>query len=162
MSRFTMLLTALAVGIGCSHAQTPAPAAPPAAPAAATTAPPAASDANQGAVAEGSSDGAVYFDFDAATLRDDARPVLARAAEELKKNPKARVRIEGNCDERGTDEYNLALGSQRAESAKRYLESLGVAATRIETVSFGSERPKAGGHDESAWSKNRRDDLVLR
>jgi peptidoglycan-associated lipoprotein len=71
------------------------------------------------------------------------------------------VRIEGNCDERGTNEYNLALGERRANSAKNFLVSLGVAADRIEIISFGEERPRALGHNEDSWSQNRRDDFVL-
>lgn len=155
-------ILALCAGAGCSHEkqvqktpetppvveEKPAPAPPPAAPAPAP-------------VADEGGD-AIYFDFDAAVVRDDARPTLQKLAEKLKANPGAKVRIEGNCDERGTDEYNLALGSHRAEAAKRYLESLGVPAGRIATVSFGSERPKFQGHDESSWSKNRRDDFVTR
>jgi peptidoglycan-associated lipoprotein len=106
-------------------------------------------------------DDAIFFDFDASVVRDDARPILQRVADQAKAKSST-VRVEGNCDERGTEEYNLALGAHRAESAKKYLEQLGVPGKRIETVSFGSERPKANGHDESAWSRNRRDDLVLK
>jgi peptidoglycan-associated lipoprotein len=74
----------------------------------------------------------------------------------------SRIHIEGNCDERGTTEYNIALGENRARAAARYLEHLGVSSTRIDYVSYGSERPKDLGHDDAAWAKNRRDDLVLR
>lgn len=102
---------------------------------------------------------AIYFDFDSALLRNDARPELQQVAQEARK-AKA-IRIEGNCDERGTTEYNLALGDARARSAATYLERLGVRKNKIATVSYGNERPKVPGHDESAWSQNRRDDFRI-
>jgi peptidoglycan-associated lipoprotein len=102
---------------------------------------------------------AIYFDFDSALLRNDARPELQKVAQEAKR-AKA-IRIEGNCDERGTTEFNLALGDARARSAATYLERLGVRKNRISTVSYGSERPRVPGHDESAWSQNRRDDFRI-
>jgi len=98
----------------------------------------------------------VYFDFDKYNLRSDARDALEHNARLLKDNPDARVLIEGHCDERGTVEYNLALGEKRAKSAKDYVKSLGVDAGRMNIISYGKERPKALGHDESAWGKNRR------
>lgn len=159
---FAMLL----VGVGCSHAQTkpdqsqaqalrePRPAAKPM-----TTARSQdnemASDQNSHVAGE-----AIYFDFDSALLRNDARPELQKVAQEAKR-AKA-IRIEGNCDERGTTEFNLALGDARARSAATYLERLGVRKNKISTVSYGSERPKVPGHDESAWSQNRRDDFRIR
>jgi peptidoglycan-associated lipoprotein len=102
---------------------------------------------------------AIYFDFDSALLRNEARPELQKVAQEAKR-AKA-IRIEGNCDERGTTEFNLALGDARARSAATYLERLGVRKNKISTVSYGSERPKITGHDESAWSQNRRDDFRI-
>jgi peptidoglycan-associated lipoprotein len=108
------------------------------------------------------SDGnAIYFDFNSANLKEDARPTLQRFGEELA-HAKKSIRIEGNCDERGTTEYNIALGDKRAREAKSYLERLGVPGKRIKVVSYGSERPKYQGHDETAYAKNRRDDLVVR
>jgi peptidoglycan-associated lipoprotein len=104
---------------------------------------------------------AIYFDFDASLVRNEAREVLERYARALKQNPHAKVRIEGNCDERGTEEFNLALGETRAQAARKYLITLGVSASRIESVSYGKERPADPGHDEAAWSKNRRDDLSI-
>lgn len=98
----------------------------------------------------------VYFDFDKYNLRSDARDALEYNARLLKDNPDASVLIEGHCDERGTVEYNLALGEKRAKSAKDYVKSLGVDAGRLNIISYGKERPKALGHDESAWGKNRR------
>ncbi|MBI3449378.1 MAG: peptidoglycan-associated lipoprotein Pal [Acidobacteria bacterium] len=103
----------------------------------------------------------VYFDLDKYDLRDDARAALAASAEWLKANGKWRLLIEGNCDERATNEYNMALGERRANAAKQYLLSAGIDAGRIRTISYGEERPADPGHDESAWSKNRRDDFVI-
>jgi peptidoglycan-associated lipoprotein len=104
---------------------------------------------------------AIYFDFDKSFIRLEYRPVLQEKAAFLKDYPDMRVRIEGNCDERGTNEYNLALGERRGSSAKNFLISLGIAADRIETISYGEERPRGLGHDEESWSQNRRDDFVL-
>jgi peptidoglycan-associated lipoprotein len=106
-------------------------------------------------------DMAIYFDFDSSLLRDDARPVLRNVADEVKGRNTA-LRIEGNCDEIGTVEYNLALGEQRARAAKEYLVHMGVAPDRVAIASYGSQRPKFQGHDESAHAKNRRDDLLVR
>jgi len=102
-----------------------------------------------------------YFDFDKSFIKLEHRPTLHEKAAFLKDYPDMRARIEGNCDERGTNEYNLALGERRANSAKNFLVSLGIAADRIEIISYGEERPRALGHNEAAWSQNRRDDFVL-
>lgn len=102
----------------------------------------------------------VYFDFDKSFIRDDAKDVMKANAEWLKANPKAKVKIEGNCDERGTVEYNQALGQRRAASAKRYLADLGVSGRRILLISYGKEKPLCTDHDESCRQKNRRDDFV--
>jgi peptidoglycan-associated lipoprotein len=104
---------------------------------------------------------AIYFDFDKSFIRLEYRPVLQEKAAFLKDYPDMRARIEGNCDERGTNEYNLALGERRGSSAKNFLISLGIAADRIETISYGEERPRGLGHNEESWSQNRRDDFVL-
>ncbi|GAB4343161.1 MAG: hypothetical protein Kow0099_21370 [Candidatus Abyssubacteria bacterium] len=98
----------------------------------------------------------IYFDYDSAVLKPEAKQKLDRAATWLKQNPNVNVQIEGHCDERGTNEYNLALGERRALSARRYLVSLGVNEARIFTISYGEERPAVEGHDESAWKFNRR------
>jgi peptidoglycan-associated lipoprotein len=103
----------------------------------------------------------IYFDFDQATIRPDQFAKLDHNADYLKSNPSARIVIEGNCDERGTNEYNLALGERRAQNAKTYLVEAGVEANRLRTVSYGEERPLFPGQDESAWAQNRRDDFVL-
>ena len=97
-----------------------------------------------------------YFDFDKYNLRPDARGALEANAKIMRENPTVRVLIEGHCDERGTVEYNLALGEKRARSAMEYCESLGVAGNRMEIISYGKERPVALGHNEEAWQKNRR------
>jgi len=103
----------------------------------------------------------IYFDFDKSFIKLEYRPILNEKAAFLKDYPEMRVRIEGNCDERGTNEYNLALGERRANSAKNFLVSSGIAADRIEIISYGEERPRALGHNEASWSQNRRDDFVL-
>jgi peptidoglycan-associated lipoprotein len=102
----------------------------------------------------------VYFEFDKSDLSDEARMVLRANADFLKANGSVGVAVEGHCDERGTIEYNLALGQRRAQAVKDYLASLGVGAVRIRTVSYGEERPVAFGHDEAAWAQNRRAEFV--
>jgi peptidoglycan-associated lipoprotein len=97
----------------------------------------------------------VYFDFNAADIRGDAAPALDSQAAWLRRYPDVRVRIEGNCDERGTREYNFALGARRADAVRSYLVSHGVPAGRITTISYGKEQPIDPGHDESAWAKDR-------
>ena len=103
----------------------------------------------------------IYFDFDKSFVRPEYRPALTGKAEFLKDSPNVHIRIEGNCDERGTNEYNLALGERRAESAKKFLISLGISPDRIETISYGEERPLAVGHSEDSWVQNRRNDFVI-
>jgi peptidoglycan-associated lipoprotein len=103
----------------------------------------------------------VYFDFDKSNIRDDAAATLQKFAGFAKENGVQGVTIEGNCDERGTREYNLALGDRRAVSVKRYLVGLGMDAHQFTTVSYGKERPVCDEHDESCWSKNRRAVLDL-
>jgi len=98
----------------------------------------------------------VHFDLDSHALSDEGRSVLAKDAEWLKQNPRARVIVEGHCDERGTVEYNLALGEQRALAAREYLQSLGISADRMRTASYGKERPVDPGQTEASWAKNRR------
>jgi peptidoglycan-associated lipoprotein len=97
----------------------------------------------------------VYFDTDSSSLRDDARPVLDAQSNWLRKYPAVRVRIEGNCDERGTREYNFALGARRANAVRDYLVAHGVAAGRIATISYGKEKPIDGGSSEESWQRNR-------
>ena len=102
----------------------------------------------------------VYFDYDQAIVREDQKEIMMKNAQWLKSNPQIRVKIEGNCDERGTAEYNLALGQRRADTVKDFLEGLGIVPKRMQAISYGFERPKDPGHDEAAWAKNRRADFV--
>jgi peptidoglycan-associated lipoprotein len=103
----------------------------------------------------------IYFEFDKADLRPEAQVNLKKKAEWLRFNPAYSVRIEGHCDERGTNEYNLALGERRAHSAKNFLVALGIGAYRILTISYGEEKPADPGHTEDAWAKNRRDEFKI-
>ncbi len=102
-----------------------------------------------------------FFEFNDSTLTADAQSALTSSATWLKKNPQYNLLIEGHCDERGTEQYNLALGDRRANQSKEYLVTLGIDSGRIRTVSYGEERPFDPGHNEAAWAKNRRDHLVL-
>lgn len=104
----------------------------------------------------------VRFDFDKSVLREDGRKTTQGVAEYLKKNPRVKLLIEGHCDERGTSEYNMALGERRAASVMNYLVSLGISKAALSTVSFGKEKPLDPGHNEEAWAKNRRAHFVLR
>lgn len=103
----------------------------------------------------------VYFGFDRYDLDADARATLGAQAGVLQSNPSATVTVQGHCDERGTREYNLALGERRANSVKNYLVALGVAASRVDVISYGKERPAVTGNTEAAWSKNRRGATVI-
>ena len=104
----------------------------------------------------------VFFEFDSASLTAEAQEILRAKAEWLRANPGVRVLIEGHCDERGTNEYNLALGDRRAYSSKAFLTDLGIDDTRISTISYGEERPIASGASEEAWAKNRRAHFVIK
>jgi peptidoglycan-associated lipoprotein len=104
----------------------------------------------------------IYFDFDKYDLRSDAREMLKANADWLKNNPSATVQIEGHCDDRGTAEYNLALGAKRAQSAKDYLTTLGIPAQKISTISYGEELPVCRDESESCWQQNRHDRFVLK
>ncbi|WAC07067.1 MAG: peptidoglycan-associated lipoprotein Pal [Thermodesulfobacteriota bacterium] len=103
----------------------------------------------------------IYFDFDKSNLKPDATATLGKNADWLSKNSTAKIRIEGNCDERGTIEYNVALGERRANIAKQYLIKLGVTADRLSTISYGKEKPLCTEHNDACWSKNRRDDFKV-
>jgi peptidoglycan-associated lipoprotein len=103
----------------------------------------------------------IHFDYDKANLRPEDATVLDQKISILQANATVRVRVAGHCDERGSDEYNLALGNRRATSAKQYLVSHGIDAGRVETQSFGKERPLDPGHNEAAWSQNRRDEFEI-
>lgn len=144
---------------GCSKKPAPGPVVPPPASSgdtsgATSVTPPATSGETSGTMHLQIQD--AFFDYDKAELRPEARAVLTQNAEYLLQHAQTRVTIEGHCDERGTNEYNLALGDRRARAVRDFLVNYGIEAPRIETISFGEERPFAPGHDESAWSQNRR------
>jgi peptidoglycan-associated lipoprotein len=103
----------------------------------------------------------IYFDFDKSNIRDDQKARLEGNADFLKANTRLDITIEGNTDERGTNEYNMALGERRALGAKKYLGNLGVSEHRINTMSYGEEKPLLYGHDEYSWAQNRRADFVI-
>jgi peptidoglycan-associated lipoprotein len=103
----------------------------------------------------------IHYDYDKALIRAGDAAVLDQKVAILQANPALRIRISGHCDERGSDEYNLALGNRRATAAKQYVVSHGIDASRIETVSYGEERPLAPGHDEESWAQNRRDEFEI-
>jgi len=173
---FCLVLSAFVALAGCSSktAQPEAPSTAPASPPAETTKRPAApssstSASSLDALKRGDSTATpaasplqeVYFDFDSYNLRPDARDVLKTNGQWLKANPAAQIQIEGHCDERGTSEYNLALGSKRAQSVKDYLVTLGTDAGRLSTTSYGSELPVCKEHNEDCWQKNRRAKFVI-
>jgi peptidoglycan-associated lipoprotein len=103
----------------------------------------------------------VYFDFDSSEIRGEATEIVAAHAKHLASNPNVRVRLEGHTDERGSREYNIGLGERRAQAVKRALMLQGAADTQLSTVSYGEERPAAAGSDESAWTQNRRVEIVF-
>lgn len=121
-----------------------------------TTAGKAQAGASQAAALE-----TIYFDFDSSLLNDTARATLAANLEKLKANPKAVLRIEGHSDDRGSDDYNLALSERRAQSAKKYLQALGFPAEKLSVLGYGEERPAAKGEGDEIWAKNRRDEFVI-
>jgi peptidoglycan-associated lipoprotein len=102
----------------------------------------------------------VYYDFDNSLVSDEYKPLVTAHAQYLVANPSAKITIQGNCDERGSREYNIALGQRRADGVKKMMVLLGVADNQIDTVSFGEEKPRATGHDEASWSQNRHSDIV--
>jgi peptidoglycan-associated lipoprotein len=102
----------------------------------------------------------VYFDLDSFAVKDEYKPLIEAHAKYLQTNRPARMTIQGNADERGSREYNIALGQRRADTVKRMMQIYGATDTQIETVSFGKEKPRNMGHDEAAWAENRRDDVV--
>lgn len=129
----------------------PKPAVPPAAPAVDKLA-----EAKKAVEAEN-----IYFDFDKYNLKPEAIKVLDKKAAFLREYSQAKVLIEGHCDERGSNEYNLALGDRRANAAKSYLVKAGIAENRLSTISYGEERPVCKEHNETCWAKNRRDHFVV-
>ena len=103
----------------------------------------------------------VYFDFDSSAIREDQVARIQANADYLEKNPQVKIRIEGNCDPRGTNEYNMALGQRRAFTAEKYLVNLGIDKQRLTTISYGEERILLHGNDELSWAQDRRDDFVI-
>lgn len=103
----------------------------------------------------------IHFEYDKYNIKDDMKPIMAQNAEWLLQHPTVEIRIEGHCDERGTTEYNIALGEKRADSARNYLVSLGVAARKIQVVSYGKSKPLVNGVDEISHYQNRRDEFVI-
>lgn len=162
--KISMLSVLAAAVAACSHAQpvAEAPAAPPPAPVKAAPPPekPAAQEIAKPTPLVPVPSDSIYFDFDRADLKPEAKNELATLGTLLAKNPSLTVRVEGNCDERGTEEYNIALGQRRADAAKKYLVNMGAATGQITTISYGKDRPRAKGHDEESWRQNRRDDFI--
>ena len=156
-------LTPLALA-ACAHQQAEAPPPPPVV---AQAAPPVAEAPDQNKADDTAelkrilSGPIAHFEFDQAQLTTESRQKLQALATAMKAHPAARIRIAGNCDELGTTEYNLALGQRRAEVARKYLVELGVADSRVETISYGEERPVAPGHDAESHAANRRDDASV-
>jgi len=148
----------------------PRPASPP--PASRPTPPPTASTNNDADAARRAREAElarlrstmaeiVFFDFDKSEIRADSRAVLDRKVRILRDQPTVRIRVEGHADERGSTEYNLALGSRRAEAVRAYVTATGIAASRIEIVSYGEDRPLQQGRTEAAWARNRRAEFVM-
>ena len=158
-------LLTLLVAVGCASRKqvsttvpesTPPPPTETAPPPPTETAPPPPAEETRSALQD------AYFDFDDASLRDDAKNALENNAKYMEKNSSTAVVVEGHCDERGSVEYNIALGEKRARAAKDFLVSYGVTAGRITTISYGKERPFDPGHSEEAWAKNRRAHFVAK
>ncbi|NJB67364.1 peptidoglycan-associated lipoprotein [Desulfobaculum xiamenense] len=163
-----MMALVLALGTGCAKKQMsaePAPATDQSANAGSLDASEQAlAEANQKAMVAAEKEitqNRIYFDFDKFDLRADSKEVLKAKAELLKKYPTWKLLVEGHCDERGTEEYNLALGERRARAAYEFLVVLGVPSSSLKVVSFGEERPADAGHNETAWSMNRRDEFKI-
>jgi peptidoglycan-associated lipoprotein len=168
----------LTLGVAACRKQPPPAAPPPAAqPQTPTQAPPPAANTNNAApggrntgpagptaaemAAKASLEAKVYFEYDASTIRDDAQNLLRSKVPILQANPQVRIRIEGHADERGSTEYNLALGNRRAEAVRQFLVDLGIPGDRFTILSYGEERPQAMGDNETAWSQNRRAEFVI-
>jgi peptidoglycan-associated lipoprotein len=173
MRKLTMVLVVLAFAFGtmlsmssCAKKQigTGEAAKPGMAPAAAAPAPaaaPSTAGVDKAQEVRAFEAEGIYFDFDKSEIKPEAKAVLEKKAAWLRANPSYKVKIEGNCDERGTIDYNLALGDRRAKAAQKYLNALGISMDRMSTISYGKEKPICTEHNEKCWSKNRRDDFKL-
>ena len=168
MMRKSLIAIAVVAGLyGCASTKTDeAPAAPEptssATPQSATPTPTGARSSSGQPVGDPRASLAkrsVYYEFDKYDVKAEYRPLVEAHAKYLRENSSAKIRIEGNADERGSREYNLALGQRRAEAVKRVMTVLGADGARIETISYGEEKPKSPGHDEAAWAENRRADI---
>ncbi len=157
-SWFTVALAVVALGLSACAKQPPAQEAPKPQP---KQEQPKPKPKPEKPKAQRPQQDAVYFAFDSAALDERARATLDAWAAYLNDHPDVRVRVEGNCDERGTREYNMGLGQRRADSVKNYLVEHGVAADRIATISYGEERPVCTEHNESCWALNRRADIRI-
>ena len=146
------------VGTGEAASAAGAPAAAAAAPAGAA---PSTAGVDMAQDARAFEAEGIYFDYDKSEIKADAKAVLEKKAAWLRANPSYKVKIEGNCDDRGTNEYNLALGDRRAKAAQKYLNALGISMDRMSTISYGEEKPTCTEKNEKCWSKNRRDDFKL-
>jgi len=162
-----LLLTGLVAGCATQSTDESSPAPAPAPTAMGTSSSPRATSSggifgsrNAGAVMPQAR--SVYYEFDRSEIKADSTKVIDANAQYLLEHPELKVKVEGNADERGSREYNLALGQRRADAVQKRMQILGIPADRIESVSYGKEKPKATGHDESAWSENRRSDIVYR
>jgi len=162
------MLAALVLSVGCAKKKAPEPTTPPPAPTnqnpvpTPAPAPDTTSQAPTPATVSEADFQPVFFDLDQSTLNERGRVALDADAKVLRDNPTAHVVIEGHCDERGTVEYNQALGERRAAAARDYLIAAGIAADRLEVISYGKERPFSEAHDESGWSQNRRAQFRVR
>jgi peptidoglycan-associated lipoprotein len=161
------LLVALLMALGCASRKQVSttqvePPPPPASTEQETTPPPPPATQTESEPETRSTLADAFFDFDEASLRADAKTALESNAKWMEKNSGSNVIVEGHCDERGSVEYNLALGERRAKAAKEYLVSYGIAAGRLTTISYGKERPFDPGHDENAWAQNRRAHFVAK
>ena len=162
-----VLLMSIAMGYGCSKRQTTTTAQPSGQPATqrqqapSPTVTPQQPTRQQETVPSEVTFGTVFFNFDESNIREDQMNTLNRNAQMLESNSAITVRLEGHCDERGTEEYNMALGQRRADAVQRYLATYGIAAARITTMSYGEMRPAATGSSEDAWSQNRRVEFVV-
>jgi peptidoglycan-associated lipoprotein len=160
MSKFAngLKLAAIAFALVLAGCETKPPPAPPPPPPTVVPTPPPAPSIVPGSVKDFQTNvgDTVHFDFDKYAILDQDKPTLQRQADWLAKYPAVRVQIQGNCDERGTEEYNLGLGARRANAVKEYLVSLGVAASRLDTISYGKDRPICSDSTEACWAQNRR------
>lgn len=166
MIRLVAVLAVVLGLVGCAHAQKPesteVSTAPAPAPRQAEPAPaPAPAPDPAAELATAVRGTTVFFDFDSDQLKPEGEAALQRVGEVLRRYPALQIKVEGNCDERGTEEYNLVLGEKRAAAARKYLLTLGASAGQVDTISYGALRPANAAHTEQAWSQNRRDELTV-